>query len=912
MNEAILKRALRRARLACLPACLFRALAHSLLLLVLLALVAALADLSFVLDEGARLSCRALVSVLAATWLAAECLLMLRTLRRLPQELDRLNADPRHRVRCALSLPAVAEAGSMTAWLTERAYAEAAEAVRQARRRHPMLRRTARGLLTLLLAAAIPGACWLAAPEATRTLAHRLALPQDDVPPWSPLRFEFIPAAPVVHYGDDLTLAVRISGEGAESVEAVSLLLRAEGLPEQVLPAFRNRQGQWTRTLEKVVTPCRVAFATADGRARSRFVPVEIRHSPRILAGSVRVSPLPYTGRPEQQLMLGGSEIRVPDGSTLRFVLNCDRELSGGYALFRPAGAAEPRRLEATATGREMSLSLTLREPGTLSLQVLDRQGREADSPVQTRLAVLPDMPPTVTLAAPEHESYVVAGEKLPLRVEAGDDYGLARFDLFKALQPYRQHAVSVLKGQGAEQVREQELDTAALGLEPGDVLELRAEVGDANPFRFNIVSTPTTQVFVISPLQYADMLRDEILFSEFMARYEALEGARQDALRSLVAAETARTPEERRAALEQLAAVHARAAALAESMARDYPVFAADEELSALAAEIAAAFRANEQQARRQAESGELPEDEEGWRALLAALRERVDASAAPMEEQTQQARLVELSMRAMEAQQRFAELVEKQRNMVTLFTRYIREKGLSAAGSSAQLEGLGAEQAAIQAEYSAWEEGLSELLAELRQQPALQQQWQYIHELRTACEQAGISGLMEQSVDEAARQRPADAQAYARRALEAMEALLSREASQQAAENALRKDCQCQGMGCKAAETLSQMLDAMKNRQGQGSGRSGPGQKGSRGSRMQGPQRGRYSRGRGQRGDARGRADSGQGSGAEAGERQQGHAEAGPEAPDSSPGSRMPASTDMELVPPVYRDAVRSYFSH
>ncbi len=908
MND-VFETALRRARLACLLAGFVRALSRSLALFALLALLAALADLSLVLGEAARGLLRALVLSLAGLWLLADCGLALRSLRRLPQSLDALNGDPRRSIACALGLHPGGQ--GLTAWLAAQARAEAAQALARARSRWPMLKLSLRGLPFLLPVAALLAGLCTAWPEAARTLSHRLAWPADDVPPYSTIRFGLTPAEPRVHYGEDLALAVALSGEGAEAVEGVSLLLRVEGLPEQSLPTFRNRQGQWVRVLEKVVTPCRIAFATADGRARTPFVPVELDYSPRILSGKAVVIPLAYTGLPERTVTLGGSEIRVPDGSTVRFTLASDRELAGGYGLFKPAGEEEAMRVEAVARGKEASLELKLRKPGTLSLQLIDREGREADSPVQTRLAVLPDCAPEARIAAPEDGSYVVAGEKLSLAVEAADDYGLVRFDLFKALRPYRQHPVPVLQGQGATQRHEQQVDTAALGLQPGDVLELRAEVGDANPFRFNVVSTPTTRVQVISTLQYAEMLREELFYDDFMARYEALEQARQDALRSLEAAEAAQTPEERAAAMEQVAETHARAAGLAEQIAADFPVFAADSELSALAAQIAAQFRANEQQAR-----GAVPTDDAAWRAQLAAMRERLEASAAELAEQTGQARLVELSMKVQEAQLRFTELAGRQREMVGLFTRYIREKGIAAANSSGQLEGLGADQAAILQEYRDWEEGLSPLLAELRQHAELQNQWQFLFELRTACEQAGVAGLMEQAVDEAAQQRAADAQSYARRALEGMEQLLQKEASQAKAEQAMESDCQCQGGMCdKAAQTLREMLDAMKGRQGSNAGGEGRGQRGNRGGRLYGPNRSRPQRGgKGKAGaqESQGRAADGSGRNPGASSPQQGRPREGsPGAGRTLPGG-MNSNLQLEQVPPAYRDAVRSYFSH
>lgn len=109
-------------------------------------------------------------------------------------------------------------------------------------------------------------------------------------------------------------------------------------------------------------------------------------------------------------------------------------------------------------------------------------------------------------------------GEPLVVKVEAQDDYGVTRFDIFKSLAPYRQHGVSVLQGKGPRQVWEAAYDTGAMGLHAGDTLELRAEVGDSNPFRFTLVSSPTTRLTLISQEEYAAFLRMELGYKEFLS----------------------------------------------------------------------------------------------------------------------------------------------------------------------------------------------------------------------------------------------------------------------------------------------------------------------------------------------------------------------------------------------------------
>ena len=875
---------LRKARLACFVAQLACGLGYWVAVLCGLVVLATLADWGFVLESNAREALLQGLLVLAALLLVPVLLRAVWVARRLPAELDALNEDPRRTVSCAMHLPRGDEA-PLAAWLAEQARTQAAEAVCRARRHSPALRRW---FFALLIPALVAAACiglYSVAPVAFCTLAVRLLQPQEDVPPYSPYRFSLYPEQPQVHFGEDLPVSCRI--EGGTPPEEVNLLLRAEGMPVQVLPTFLTQDGLRVRVLEKVTSPCEVAFATADGRARSRFVPVQVNYSPRILSGRATISPLPYTGEPEKEVTLGGSEVPVPDGGTVNFRLSCSTEIVKGYGLFLPAGADEPVRISGKVSGREMELSLPVRTPGTLTMQVVDAAGREADAPVQTRLAVLPDTPPAVVISKPEDGAYLVAGHPLDVEVEAEDDYGLTRFSLYKALAPYRQHGNSELDGKPRKQNFTRRYDTAAMGLRPGDKLELRAEVGDDNPFRFNIVSSPTTVVNVISESEYAEILRLELSYEEFLSRYEALEEAIAAATRALESGDAAAA----RQAMED-------ALKLARTFAKDFPAFDMDGSLSELSSRIAQTLEQN------------LQELSASGAEAMPQLLQRLKGLSSEMAEQAEQAREVALLARAAEAQQKFMQLVQRQEQMVVLFRRFMDEFGAASTSEPGRLEGLGAEQDALMQEYVAWEESLSDLLAELGQHESLKPMYQQIFAMRHACEQEGVEGLMDQAVAEATAHHPADAHSYAAKALAGMQKLLKNECSQNSCNNA---SSQCRNGMCDAARnTLQQLLDAMSGRRqgkspghGMGSGNGSAPSPNARGGRLMGPSRSRMARNTG-----RGRAS------APGSSQPQSPVKSSRMQPRSigtpAPGTVAYPDAVPEFVPAGYRDAVRSYFSY
>lgn len=210
----------------------------------------------------------------------------------------------------------------MEGWLVAQSKKRAAAAIQRARQNSPFLHIWGQTITLFLLC--LGGGYLLLNYYGSelQVLVGRMVFPQSDIPPLSPYSFTLDPAQPEVYYGEDVVLSVQVTGE-APPPQQIDLLLMTEGVPLQKLPAFRDRSGHqhWSRVLEHVTAPCAVAFATADGRARSRFVQVKINRSPRILSGSATITPLTYTGQSAWQVPLGGREIVVPDGDPLHVPL---------------------------------------------------------------------------------------------------------------------------------------------------------------------------------------------------------------------------------------------------------------------------------------------------------------------------------------------------------------------------------------------------------------------------------------------------------------------------------------------------------------------------------------------------------------------------------------------------------------
>ncbi len=909
-----LSREMRRNAACCFMGQLLRVWLVAAALLPIPALLLALADWAFVLSADTRFCLLWVlggVACLGGIWGVVSAW---RVAARLPQEFDALNADPRCAISGALSLPTPARGGGLSAWLTQRARQEALSAVETAAEHRPALKRLGKGGLWLLCSVLALIALQTSCPVAFKVLGMRLLYPYEDVPPYSPYTFRISPEVLEVNYGEALEVACTIEGEPPPG--EIVLRLRADGVPEQSLPVVCDAEGRYSRMLENVTTPCSIAFYTADGRAGSRFVPVHVKRLPRILSGRAQLIPLPYTGLAPREVRLGGSEIGVPDGGSVRFTLRCNLPLQRAQALFTPADGSAAEPIAGTVAADTAHFEMTVRRSGTLEMQVYDANGSAADAPVRTRLAPVPDAAPQVQIRQPQNGSYVVEGYPLQLHAEAADDYGVSRFELFKALAPYRQHGVKEdCSARATERTIKQTFHTADLGVKAGDKLEFRAEAGDDNPFRFHIVSSATATVTVISPAEYAEILRLELSYLGFKARYNQLKSVLEANDRALEALAAATTPEARAAALQQVLAANKKAQELAASVARDFPAFAMDSSLSALAARLAEKLAA-EQQALSQL-SLQLPQQD--WAAAVQAVQRARLAEQQELVRQDAEAQKVKCLAELQAIVNRISQLAEQQKQLSELMRRFKTEFGSPITTQPAKLEGLGADQSLLLEDWRVLMQQAHALQQEMAPDADLAKASAFLTALLQAADELGIETLMQQAVHYASEHHSAETESHARRAAEALQRLLQARANAEACSNACKACQNC--LSQSACQALSQLCDGMC-RSSSGGNKPGPGKGmasgGYAGFGTPGGSPGRMSGrvvGSG-RADYSGHADTAHGkpvpsAGTASGPNQPFHPSADtPGAPPAPDAVNLPANYT-EQVPTRYLDAVRSYFN-
>lgn len=233
---------------------------------------------------------------------------------------------------------------------------------------------------------------------------------------------------------------------------------------------------------------------------------VTVRQAPLLTALAARVEAPSYMGLPPVTVERLPAVSEVPAGSRVTLTGRAGHELAAAW-LAIAGGDSLPLRVE----GDKASTVVTVERDLAFTVGLRDPYGLVSRDPLGYRLTVLADQPPAVTLTRPQDDGLLPLDGKLTLLVEATDDFGLRRLDLWvhtgdgQDASAQAGHTVRIgpraattpvtlATGAGdlAVLAREAEssglplraalvldLDAAGLDLVPGDVLELAVEARD-------------------------------------------------------------------------------------------------------------------------------------------------------------------------------------------------------------------------------------------------------------------------------------------------------------------------------------------------------------------------------------------------------------------------------------------------
>ena len=304
----------------------------------------------------------------------------------------------------------------------------------------------------------------------------------------------------------------------------------------------------------------------------------------------------------------------------------------------------------------------TTTRPGKLSVLLKDLRGTPAAAAVELNLKALPDAAPVVDLASPPRFLLATPGTTLRLAGRAEDDNALAKVQLVRTLQGFRDRSRVVapaLKDKNYDFADAVEL--SRLGVVPGQTIELFLEASDHNPSLLGQGASEISRVQIISEDDYAARIRAKTTLEQFSARYTAIAKAFQEAKDALDAMDKAadlNDPVAAEEARKKAMAAHERAAALLQQLADDFPAFQLEKRLKELAEKGAADAKANLEQLGKFDPKGTEAEQ----RRAIREMRERLGAREEEHRQLQADAKQVAEAGKVMEMAAKFQQIYQNQ----------------------------------------------------------------------------------------------------------------------------------------------------------------------------------------------------------------------------------------------------------
>jgi hypothetical protein len=153
---------------------------------------------------------------------------------------------------------------------------------------------------------------------------------------------------------------------------------------------------------------------------------------PSLVTVSATLTPPAYAKLPVQHLStiacsaLPGSQIALH----LRFASDPGREIAGASGELAVGDAISPLELTRDGDGFAAHLAVKPGQPIQVVLHATDGDGIGIDPPPSFTITPLEDHPPTVALSGPQPTEAVTVHAKVPIIIDATDDFALAKLEL--------------------------------------------------------------------------------------------------------------------------------------------------------------------------------------------------------------------------------------------------------------------------------------------------------------------------------------------------------------------------------------------------------------------------------------------------------------------------------------------------
>ncbi|MGD8699972.1 MAG: hypothetical protein PVJ43_11815, partial [Gemmatimonadales bacterium] len=298
-------------------------------------------------------------------------------------------------------------------------------------------------------------------------------LPLGGASPDNPYRIEVVPGNARVAKGAELEISARLFNFDAERVE---------------LAVQRGPQGDWKRfpmTMEEETGEYlfflldledQTEYFVEAGGIRSTLFRIDVAELPYVEGLTLEYRFPAYTGL-SPRLQEDGGDIAAVKGTEVRFLISPTVPVRSG-AIVLEAGDTLP--LTALEDGR-LTAELLVNENGLYRISFESLSGDRVIGSPDYLIDVLQDQPPIISFSKPGRDVKVTSIEEVFVEVEAEDDYGVARLELFYSVNGGSEQRRELYSGRRQDVRAGHTLYLEELDLVPGDFISYYARVADGN-----------------------------------------------------------------------------------------------------------------------------------------------------------------------------------------------------------------------------------------------------------------------------------------------------------------------------------------------------------------------------------------------------------------------------------------------
>lgn len=634
-----------------------------------------------------------------------------------------------------------------------------------------------RSAIVLLSLLGLIGGLTALKPDLMQTQWKRFFYPFSDVPQFSNTSIEIEDPEKKVVYGEPLDIRAAVRGE---PVDSVFLVLEDARNGVETLPMFPEADSYWRAGLAKV-TENAVYHVRAD-RARSTKHSIEVITVPRIEKVRFRIVPPTYTNRPAYVGALPKEGISGLAGTKVEIRATSNRPLSRGavHINMRPANSSAQKVLSdssetiaemfPTSPGAsEVVGTFIVSGNGRFDLRLFDVDGQDSRDKFSGGITLLQDQRPTIRILKPPPRSLATPSVVLPVEIDAEDDYGLSRVQLFRSLNDSRflptsfplvdAVSVNVAPRRWNGQV---DLPLASYGLKPGDSIKFFARAEDNDPEAAKGAESPVVLVEIISQEEFEQLLLAkngmELMLSRYREALRRLEAVK-DELETLQKKLEQQTKtdgadkdgplsDENRLKLEKLAARMQKETEAIRKLARNPLPYDLDNELAKELEQAAQLTKNAGQSLEKMLESmrGDTPPGSKAAQKLLRELAETLGSGKQDFEQATMpQLELLAAVLPLKASESRFAMLVMRQKDLAERLNTLKGRDKVDDPTDRARMRELEEEQREIQQTLDALLNDIEEQAKMLPERPELellrQDALKFVDDVRASAADATMS---------------------------------------------------------------------------------------------------------------------------------------------------------------------------